>query len=47
MAASYTLVGAVLGLSILGFFADKWLHTEPWLLLIGVVLGLVIGLYEV
>lgn len=47
MVASYTLIGSLIGLSLLGYFADKWLGTEPWLLLLGVILGLVIGLYEV
>jgi len=47
MVASYTLIGSLIGLSLLGYFADKWLSTEPWLLLLGVILGLVIGLYGV
>lgn len=47
MVASYTLIGSLIGLTLLGYFADKWLSTEPWLLLLGVILGLVIGLYEV
>lgn len=47
MMASYTLVGSLIGLALLGYFADRWLGTEPWLLLLGLILGLVIGLYEV
>ncbi|MCH8012442.1 MAG: AtpZ/AtpI family protein [Candidatus Marinimicrobia bacterium] len=47
MVASYTLIGSLIGLSLLGYYADKWLSTEPWLLLLGVILGLVIGLYAV
>lgn len=47
MVASYTLIGSLIGLSLLGYYADKWLSTEPWLLLFGVILGLVIGLYAV
>jgi F0F1-type ATP synthase assembly protein I len=44
--ASYTLIGAILLLGGLGYLADSWLGTEPWLLLLGLVLGLVIGFYE-
>lgn len=28
-----------------GWFADRWLGTEPWLLATGVLLGFVLGLY--
>ncbi|MFQ6676358.1 MAG: AtpZ/AtpI family protein [Fidelibacterota bacterium] len=44
--ASYVLVGSVLGLALAGYFMDRWLGTEPWILLGGTVLGLVVGLYE-
>tara|TARA_Y100000310_G_C20110109_1_gene546706 strand:- start:122 stop:367 length:246 start_codon:yes stop_codon:yes gene_type:complete len=47
MAASYTLVGAVIGLSLLGYFLDRLFDTKPWLLLSGILLGVVIGLYGV
>ena len=47
MTASYTLVGAVIGLSLLGYFLDRLLDTNPWLLLLGILLGVVIGLYGV
>ncbi len=45
-AASYTLIGAILLLGGLGYLADAWLGTEPWLLLAGLLLGLVVGFYE-
>ena len=46
MAASYTLIGAIIGLGALGFMVDRWLGTSPWFLLAGLVLGVVIGFYE-
>jgi F0F1-type ATP synthase assembly protein I len=46
MAASYALIGAILLLGGLGYFADGWLGTEPWLLLGGLLLGIVVGFYE-
>ena len=47
MTASYTMIGAVVGLSLLGYYADRWLNTTPWLLILGVILGLVVGFYEI
>jgi F0F1-type ATP synthase assembly protein I len=44
--ASYTLIGAILALGGLGYLADGWLGTEPWLLIIGLMLGIVVGFYE-
>lgn len=46
IAASYALIGAILLLGGLGYFADGWLGTEPWLLLVGLLLGIVVGFYE-
>jgi len=42
-------VGLILPSSIavglfFGYMLDKWLHTEPWMLLIFVVLGIISGL---
>lgn len=45
-AASYTLIGAIVVLGGLGYVADGWLGTGPWLLLLGLLLGLVVGFYE-
>jgi F0F1-type ATP synthase assembly protein I len=45
-AASYVLVAAILGLGGLGFVLDRWLGSEPWLLLAGLALGIVVGFYE-
>ena len=46
-AASYTLVGGIILLGGLGYVADGWLGTAPWLLVTGLVLGIVIGFYEI
>jgi ATP synthase protein I len=47
--AEASSVGLILPSSIavglfFGYMLDKWLHTEPWMLLIFVVLGIVSGL---
>jgi F0F1-type ATP synthase assembly protein I len=44
--ASYTLIGAIIVLGGLGFALDRWLGTTPWLLLGGLLLGLIVGFYE-
>ena len=44
-AASYTLVGGILFLGGLGYAADLWLGTQPWFLVTGLVLGIVVGFY--
>ncbi len=44
--ASYTLIGAVIILGGLGYFADKWFNSEPVLLIIGLILGIIVGFYE-
>jgi len=28
-----------IGLTVLGLLADKWLHTTPWVMTVGIVLG--------
>ena len=46
MAASYTLVGAIIVLGGLGYVVDRWRGTAPWFLVTGLVVGVVIGFYE-
>lgn len=46
VAASYALIGAIILLGGLGYLADGWLGTEPWLLLGGLLLGVIVGFYE-
>ena len=45
-AAGYTLIGAILLLGGLGYAIDRWRGTAPWFLLAGLLLGIVVGFYE-
>ena len=45
-AAGYTLVGAILLLGGIGYALDLWRDTSPWFLLAGLMLGIVVGFYE-
>ena len=45
-AASYALVGAILLLGGIGYAIDRWRGTSPWFLLAGLLLGIVVGFYE-
>jgi len=50
MAAGGIVTSNIAGGVILGYLLDRWLNTSPWLLMAGVVLGLVgalIGIYKV
>ncbi|MEE8340833.1 MAG: AtpZ/AtpI family protein [Candidatus Neomarinimicrobiota bacterium] len=47
MGASYTLIGAILILGILGYFVDKWRDSSPVFLLLGLMIGIVVGFYEI
>jgi hypothetical protein len=44
--ASYSLIGAIVLLGGAGYFADEWLETGPWLLVSGLLLGIIVGFYE-
>ena len=44
--ASYSLVGAILLLGGIGYAIDRWRGTAPWFLLAGLLLGIVVGFYE-
>jgi len=46
IAASYTLVGSILLLGGIGYLVDRWRGTAPWFLLAGLLLGMVVGFYE-
>ena len=46
MAASYTLVGGILVLGGIGYAVDQWQGTSPWFLIGGLILGIVVGFYE-
>ena len=44
--ASYTLIGAILLLGGIGYGVDQWRSTAPWGLFAGLMLGLIVGFYE-
>jgi F0F1-type ATP synthase assembly protein I len=44
--SSYGLIGAIILLGGIGYAVDRWLATPPWFLLTGLLLGLVVGFYE-
>lgn len=44
--AGYTLIGAIVLLGGIGYALDEWRGTSPWFLLIGLLLGIVVGFYE-
>lgn len=44
--AGYTLIGAIVLLGGIGYAIDAWRGTSPWGLLVGLLLGVVVGFYE-
>jgi F0F1-type ATP synthase assembly protein I len=44
--AGYTLIGAILLLGGIGYGIDRWRGSTPWFLLGGLLLGVVVGMYE-
>jgi F0F1-type ATP synthase assembly protein I len=44
--ASYTLIGAIILLGGIGYVVDRWRGTSPWFLLVGLLLGLIVGFYD-
>ncbi len=44
--AGYALIGAILLLGGAGYAIDWWRGTSPWGLLGGLLLGIVVGFYE-
>jgi ATP synthase protein I len=45
MATAYGLIAAILIGGALGYLLDDWLDTKPWLSLLGLISGLVVGFY--
>ena len=43
---SYTLIGAIIMFGGIGYAVDRWRGTAPGFLLGGLVLGLIVGFYE-
>ena len=44
--AGYTLIGAILLLGGGGYLIDWWQDTSPWFMLAGLLLGMIVGFYE-
>lgn len=44
--ASYTLIGAIILLGGIGYAVDEWRGTSPWFLMSGLLMGLMVGFYE-
>jgi len=44
--ASYGLIGAILVLGGIGYAVDSWRGTSPWFLIGGLMLGIIVGMYE-
>jgi F0F1-type ATP synthase assembly protein I len=44
--ASYTLIGAIILLGGIGYALDRWRGTSPWFLMGGLLLGIIVGFYE-
>jgi F0F1-type ATP synthase assembly protein I len=45
-AASYTLIGAIILFGAIGYAIDKWRGMSHWYLLGGLLLGLIVGFYD-
>jgi F0F1-type ATP synthase assembly protein I len=44
--AGYSLIGAIVLLGGIGYGLDAWQGTSPWFLLSGLLLGIIVGFYE-
>jgi F0F1-type ATP synthase assembly protein I len=44
--ASYTLIGAIVVLGGVGYAIDRWQGTAPWFAVGGLLLGIIVGFYE-
>jgi ATP synthase protein I len=45
-AAGITLFASVASFCAIGYLLDRWLGTQPWFLIGGIVLGSAVGLFE-
>jgi len=43
IAIAFEFTGSIVGGAILGWWIDRWLGTEPWLMLLWLALGLIAG----
>jgi F0F1-type ATP synthase assembly protein I len=44
--AGYTLIGSILLLGGIGYALDAWCGTSPWCLVTGLILGIIVGFFE-
>jgi ATP synthase protein I len=44
--AALVLFSSVVAFCGVGWLADRWLGTKPWLLVLGIVLGAIVGFYQ-
>lgn len=44
--AGYTLIGSILLLGGIGYALDAWRGTSPWFLIAGLLLGIIVGFFE-
>jgi ATP synthase protein I len=47
MELPFTIVAAIVVPGFLGHLADRWLHSSPWLMIIGGALGFVSSLLDI
>jgi F0F1-type ATP synthase assembly protein I len=47
MELPFTIVGAIVLAGFLGYLVDRWLHTWPWLTIIGGGLGFVASILDI
>ena len=41
----FEFASSVFGMGLVGFLLDRWLDTQPWCLVAGIVLGVIGGMY--
>lgn len=46
MSLGFEILGSILGLGGVGWLIDYWLNTFPWFFAIGMILGIIGGLYN-
>jgi F0F1-type ATP synthase assembly protein I len=47
MELPFTIVAAIVFPGFLGYWADKWLHTSPWLMIVAGALGFLSSLIDI
>lgn len=47
MELPFTIVGAIVLAGFLGYLVDRWLHTWPWLAVVGGALGFAASLIDI